>query len=295
MNRSSCAFRTLLFLTAGLSTAAAYGQHLWWKPKPATKPFTCIYGEIEVLASNPAIYYCGCNWWPGNPAGGYTGIQDPGGARHNMIFSIWDTTADLHPRVVEADSQTVFSRFGGEGTGAHTHSDYHWELNKTYRYFAEKVQDSTKANTLTKLYFLDDTSHKWVHEATISNPNNGNISVPTFGGGLNAFLENWAGQDKTAPKLAVYRLWVGTSPKDLVNVTEGQGDGKWGVLDGSFYLAEGDDMALASLFEKYKGNGGVTSGKHANPLTVPERHIPRGIVRALEKLPHAPAVPADKQ
>jgi hypothetical protein len=295
MNRPNHLIRTTTLLSLGFVAAAAQAQHLWWKPKAAAKPATCIYGEIEVLATNPAIYYCGCNWWPGKPAGGYTGIQDPGGTRHNMIFSIWDTTPDLHPRVTEADSKTIFSRFGGEGTGAHTHSDYYWQLNKTYRYFAEKVQDSTQANTLTKLYFYDEPSRRWVHEATISNPNNGDISVPTFGGGLNAFLENWMGQDKAAPKLAVYRLWVGTTPSNLVNVTDGQGDGKWGVLNGSFYLAEGEDSNLAPLFKKYKGTGGVIAGSpKGSPLTVPERRIPKNIVRALEHLSHSAPISPDK-
>lgn len=272
-------------------TAMGMAQHLWWKPKASEKKFTSIYGEIEVIATSPTIYYCGCNWWPGNPAGGYTGIQDPGEGRHNMIFSIWDTSPTLHPKVTEADSKTVFSRFGGEGTGAHTHSDYHWEIGETYRYYAVKQQDSTQANTLTKLYFYDNHSHHWVHEATISNPNNGNISVPTFGGGLNAFLENWAGRDRSAPKLALYRLWVGTSPRDLVNVTEGGGDGKWGVLDGSFYLAEGDDSALTPIMDKAAGSSPIQVGqKRGTPLSVKSRRVPPSIVRALEHLPQSPAV-----
>ena len=284
-------------LSCGLVVAMAsvgMAQHLWWKPKPSEKKFTCIYGEIRVLATSPTIYYCGCNWWPGKPAGGYTGIQDPGKGRHNMIFSIWDTSPTLHPSVIEADPQTVFSRFGGEGTGAHTHLDYHWETGKIYRYYATKEQDATQANTLTRLYFYDDKARKWVHEATISNPNNGDVSVTTFGGGLNAFLENWSGQDKTKPKLALYRLWVGTSPHDLKNVTEGVGDGNWGVLNDTFYLAEGDDAALAPAFDLAKKDGKVTRGDKRNTvLSVPERFVPPSIIRGLDKLPRSPAVKRD--
>jgi hypothetical protein len=269
----------------------ALAQHLWWKPKPSDKHFTCVYGEIEVLSTSEAIYYCGCNWWPGKPAGGYTGIQDPGGGRHNVIFSIWDTTDTLHPKVTEADSKTVFSRFGGEGTGAHTHLDYHWDLGKTYRFYVTKVQDAAQANTLTRLYYRDDHTGKWVHEATISNPNNGNVSVTTFGGGLNAFLENWLGKDRALPKLAVYRLWLGTSPRDLANVTEGTGDGNWGVLNGTFYLAEGEESALTPVFDRWKKDGSVVQGKtRGQILTVPARRVPPSIVRALERLPRSPAV-----
>ena len=138
-----------------ITAAAALAQHLIWHPKPSAKPFTAIYGEIEVIATNKTIYYCGCNWWPGNPAGGYTGIQDPGGGRHNMIFSIWDTSPALHPSVVQADPRTVYNRFGGEGTGAHTHLDYAWPLGQTYRYYATKTQDATGDYTFTRLYFYD--------------------------------------------------------------------------------------------------------------------------------------------
>lgn len=277
-------------LAAGLAgtVAIANAQHLLWKPKDKTAQYTAIYGEIEVLNTGDTIYYCGCNWWPGNPAGGYTGIQDPGGGRHNMIFSIWDTSDKLHPRVTEAESRTVFTRFGGEGTGAHTHLDYNWKLGKTYRFYVTKEQDAAKENTLTKLYFRDDEAKKWVHEATISNPNDGHVSVTTFGGMLNAFLENWSGKERETPKLALYRLWVGTSPADLTPVTEATGDGKWGVFNGSFFLAEGSDASVDALLAKGKG---LQRGTQRGPnLSVPARKAPRDVVRALQHLPSSPAV-----
>ncbi len=103
---------------------------------------------------------------------------------------------------------------------------------------------------------------------------------------MNAFLENWSGQEKTAPKLAIYRLWGGTSPRDLTNITEGSGDGNWGVMDDTFYLAEGDDAALAPIFAKHHG---VTRGKvDRSHLTVKSRGVPRRVVRELEHLPQAP-------
>ena len=207
-----------------------------------------------------------------------------------MIFSIWDTSPKLHPSVVAADGETKFNRFGGEGTGAHTHLDYHWSVGHIYRYYATKRQDSTGANTLTSLYFFDDAAHKWVHEATISNPNNGNVSVTSFGGMLNSFLENWSGQERTKPKLAIYRLWVGTSPTDLRNVTEASGDGNWGVLDDTFYLAEGDTDALAPIFAATKKPFERSSGGRRSPMTVKSRRIPSDVLRGLAHLPQAPEV-----
>lgn len=270
----------------------ANAQHLIWKPKPGDKKYTCLYGEIEVLATGPTIYYCGCNWWPGNPAGGYCGIQDAGAGRHLMIFSIWDTSPTLHPKTTQAESRTKHSRFGGEGTGAHTHLDYDWPLKKTFRYYVTKEQDADAVNTLTRMYYFDEGLRKWVHEATISNPNDGHESVTTCGGMLNAFLENWSGLERSTPKLALYRLWVGTTPKDLANVTEAMGDGKWGVMNEAFYLAEGDDDALANVFEAARKPGTpLEQGKaDRSTLTVPSRRISAATIRELGRLPKSPEV-----
>src|SRR5580658_8241250 len=87
---------------------SANAQHLLWRYPQRPGGYTCVYGEITVLATNKTTYYCGSNWWPGNPAGGYAGIQDvsdapkfmcwPMGSNdHLMIFSIWDTAPGLKP------------------------------------------------------------------------------------------------------------------------------------------------------------------------------------------------------
>lgn len=280
-----------------LLALAAFGlpagaQHLIWMPKPRAQKAVCLYAEVQVIATGPTIYYCACNWWPGNPAGGYTGIQDPGDGRHLMIFSIWDTSPTLHPQTIEADARTKYNRFGGEGEGAHTHLDYDWKVGHVYRTFVTKEQDAAGGNTLTRAYFYDEGLKRWVHEATISSPNDGHESVRTFGGMLNAFLENWSGRERAKPKLALYRLWLGVSPRDLTPVTEARGDGNWGVLNDSFYLAEGDEDALAPIFEQAKKPGmEVVRGKEdRSTLRVTARKVPASVVRALERLPRAPAV-----
>src|SRR5579884_474994 len=275
-----------ILVTISVLPAVTSAQHLIWKPKPGDKKITCLYGEIEVLATGSTIYYCGCNWWPGNPAGGYTGIQDAGHGRHLVIFSIWDTSPTLPAKTVNAESRTRFNRFGGEGEGAHTHLDYNWKLGKTYRYYVTKQPDATGANTLTRMYFYDEGMRKWVHEATISSPNDGHDSVPTFGGMLNAFLENWSGQERAIPKLALYRLWIGDSPADMVNVIEASGDGNWGVLNDTFFLAEGDNDALGPIFEKARKPGSqfIRGLASHSILTIYGRRLPASVMHALEKL-----------
>ena len=80
-----------------LLCANAQAQHLWWNLE-GQKDATCLYGEITVLATAPHIYYCGANWHPGEPAGGYCGIQHNSETERRTIFSIWDTSPELTPR-----------------------------------------------------------------------------------------------------------------------------------------------------------------------------------------------------
>ena len=86
-----------------------------------------------------------------------------------------------------------------------------WGLGETFQFFVEKVPGKTPGTTDTRYYIYDRSSKQWRHSATITNPNGGNMSVATIGGGLNSFLENFSGGDRTLPKLALYRLWLGSS------------------------------------------------------------------------------------
>lgn len=270
------------------------GQHLWWHA-PAAKS-TLLYGEMEVLASGPHIYYCGANWNPGHPAGGYCGIQDQPKGRRNTIFSIWDTSPQLHPKVSRAESRCVFHRFGGEGEGGHTHLDYRWENKRVFRFFVSK-QTATDGNSVScRYYFFDDGLKRWIHQATIETPVGGHESVQFFDNGLCAFLEDfWHGADSKPPKLCLYRLWRGTRPDDLQYLRKAGGDGHWGVLSGSFYLAGGDDTAAieAELGKAAHKPGDRLKLKAGDPaVELPDLKLPEGVARELAALPESPPVPA---
>lgn len=284
------------FVAGLMVTTAASAQHLWWVKEVDGKKIekiTFMYGEIEVLATGPTIYYCGVNWQPGRPAGGYCGIQDhPAG--HRTIFSVWDTSPTLHPRVIKADKRTIYNRFGNEGSGSHTHMPYPWKVGRVFKYALFKRPDETGENTLTSYYFFDrtqgdkKTKGKWVLEATISSPTNDQDSVRYFGGGMNSFLENWSGKNREIPKVCLYRLWVGTSPKDLKFLRKAVGDagGRWGILNGSYYLAEGDPAKVAEVLKSHaKGTGNVLGAKKGAKLPpIPDRSVAADTVKALEAL-----------
>jgi hypothetical protein len=278
----------LLLATASLLCATASAQHLWWNLE-GQRDATCLYSEITVLATHPAIYYCGANWHPGEPAGGYCGIQHNGPQERRTIFSIWDTSPQLHPKVLEADPDTVFGRFGGEGEGGHTHMLWPWHTNETFQFFVRKQPGSETNTTDARYYIYDRSAGKWRHSATITSPDGGQRSVATLGGGMNSFLENFAGQDREVPKLALYRLWLGASVDGMKCLTIAHGDGMWGQLHGAYFLAEGDRPALEAVFSGLEKEYGKPvfgeKGKRLDPIEV--KPIPAAVLEALKDLPRA--------
>ena len=280
--------KTMLLGLACLALSAAAqaeSSHLNWLVEgPWTNPagVVCVYGEVEVIATGPTIYFCGCDWWPGSPAGGYCGIQEADEGRRLTIFSVWDTTSDLPAKTLESEEHAKASRFGGEGAGEHILIDYAWPLKTTFRYFLYKEPDETGARIITRMYFYDEGHKRWVRQGTIASPSNGNNTIPCFGA-LNSFLENWGGQSPKTPKLALYRLWMGHSLADMVNLSGVKGDGKWGTLGDDFFLAEGDDDALKTIFED--SGKVVVMGSQAAPfMRVPPRAMPPSVVEELKKL-----------
>lgn len=280
-------------VTVSLACMPVRAQHLWWNLDGQTDA-TCLYGEITVLATAPHIYYCGANWHPGEPAGGYCGIQHNSETERRTIFSIWDTSPALHPTVTAADPLTVHNRFGGEGEGGHTHMPWQWNAGETFQFFVRK-EPGKNDTTDTSYYVYDRAKTAWIHSATISNPNGGKPSVATIGGGVNSFLENFAGKDREVPKLALYRLWLGTSVDSMKCLTKARGDGRWGQLHGAYFLAEGDSKGLEQVFESVKEKYGArTDGEKSKALEpIANEPVPQEVVAALQTLPAAPSVRSD--
>ncbi len=266
-------------------------QHLWWN-LGGQREATCLYGEIIVLATHPSIYYCGANWHPGEPAGGYCGIQHNGPRERRTIFSIWDTTPKLHPSVTEADARTIFNRFGGEGEGSHSHMIWDWKEREPFRFFVQK-QRGTQPRTIDARYYLYDPGvKKWLHSATIQSPEEGQPSVGTLGGGLNSFLENFVGKDKEVPKIALYRLWLGSRPEKMQCLTRARGDGTWGELHDAYFLAEGEKARLTAVFSQLEAAYGKPAiggpGKVLPPIS--DRRLTAEVIKELTNLPRTAPV-----
>jgi hypothetical protein len=280
--RSLLCFFIVLLLGSG---SDAFAQHLWWDVKDHPNE-TCLYGQITVLATHSNIYYCGANWHPGEPAGGYCGIQQNSGEEHRTIFSIWDTSPTLHPVAAAGDPRTHINRFGGEGEGGHTHMIWPWKVRETFQFFVRKVPGKEPDTTEARYYIFDDEKKTWIHSATITSPNGGHKSVETIGGGLNSFLENFAQKDPDVPKLATYRLWLGSSIGTLKSLTRATGDGKWGELNDAYFLAQGEDSRLEGVFSSLPKDFGKPvfgeKGKKLDPIS--DRPMPAGVAQSLEQI-----------
>jgi hypothetical protein len=280
--------RAGLSLVLGACASLASAQYLFWHPEPRHAKYTAIYGEITVLADNPGVYYCGCDWWPSAKAGGYTGIQDLRKDGKRILLSVWDTSPELHASLVTADARVTPKRFEGEGHGFHTRMQYDWRVGKTYLYYVTKRPDQTGANTLVTLYFFDETRQQWVGEGRIFSPG-GHRAVDNFDTNLNSFLENLRDKNdkqREVPKVAVYSLWAGTGPDDLHMITTASGKAQWGTVGGSFFLAEGDDAAVRQVLSANAGSGGTYEfGAQKAKMQIPSRTLPEKTLDALRTLP----------
>lgn len=276
----------LAFFVSGV-----HGQHLMWSHRHQTNA-TCLYGEVTVLATWPHNYYCGANWHPGEPAGGYCGIQDNEVTERRTIFSIWDTSPSLHPKVTEADARTVFGRFGGEGEGGHTHMLWGWKIGETFQFFVQKKMGAAKDTTDTRYYIFDRKKNQWVHSATINNPNGGKESVATISGGIVSFLENFAGKDNEVPRLALYRLWLGDRIDTMRCLTKASGDGLWGTMNDAFFIAAGDRSKLAIVLKGLEPKYGqaVFEEQKQTIRRISDKPIPADVITALQNPPQAAAV-----
>jgi hypothetical protein len=282
MNARTAAVLASVAANVLLFCASADAQHLWWNLE-GQKDATCLYGEITVLATSPHIYYCGANWHPGEPAGGYCGIQHNSQKERRTIFSVWDTSPTLHPKVTAADPHTISNRFGGEGEGGHTHMVWPWKIGETFQFFVQKQPGKTPDTTDARYYIYDLAQKKWIHSATITSPNGGKKSVATIGGGLNSFLENFAGKDRATPKLALYRLWIGSSVDAMKCLTRAKGDGTWGQLHDAYFLAEGDRAALQTVFSQGKAKyGEPVTGKKLDPIS--DQPLPAKLISDLKSM-----------
>src|SRR5215213_9438692 len=101
------------------SPRAARSVHLHY---PIAAPADSFYNEMTVERTVPGSYFMACGF-----RHGYFGIQELGGGRKVVLFSVWDPTKGDEAKAVPLEQRVEVlhqgdgvevKRFGGEGTGA---------------------------------------------------------------------------------------------------------------------------------------------------------------------------------
>ena len=277
---------------------------LWWRmpaPRQETEKVTFIYGEMEVLASGPMMYFCGFEWRGGfAPTSGYCGIQEHPGRPNNVIFSVWDTSPQLPVHAAQADPSTVF--YHGhpnevEGNSCHTDAPCAWRVGGVFRFALTKRPEKSTHNTLTTFYFFDDGRKKWVLEASLSSPPAADGTDRFFSGGKASFLEQFAGKD-AGPKVCLYRLWAGTAPENLLFLRKARANGRWGIVNGCYCLARGEENAVAAVVAAAPHSPGdvavASKNEDKEGPAISDRPLAKGIIEELDSLP-VPKAAADEK
>jgi hypothetical protein len=260
---------------------------LHWRPKDEQGSYTCVYGEVEVVTSAPFTYYRGFSWWPSCPAGGSTGFQDIDGRKRTGELVAWDSASDLLSIPEErGDPRVILDRFNNPTVGARVRLNFSWGSSKIYRYFIRKTQgkteDKTQDVTHASAFIFDDDQNQWIYAGTIGSPNN-DKSVKGFGGMMMAMLEDGGKPDRTTPRLALYRLWLGTTIDSLtlVNEANGEGTGVFGAVNGSFFLGGGEEAVVKGLVYGYQEGLKEPTFGSKDRLKIPDRQIAPDVLKSL--------------
>lgn len=154
-----------------------------------------------------------------------------------------------------------------------------WKTGEVFRFCIRKSPFKIRDATDCQYFVVDRLSGKWQLSATITSPNGGKKTVGTIGPALASFLENFGGVDKAFPKIATYCLWTGPDDQHISRLTHASGDGKWGRLGNSFFLAEGDDQALTTAFARIPTEvGSPQFGDSKSNFKLDDAPVPRAVL-----------------
>ncbi|MEI6514758.1 MAG: DUF3472 domain-containing protein [bacterium] len=182
--RSAGVSQKIQSLSGTASPRAARSVHLSYQVPKAS----AFYNELTVEQSTRGSYFMACGFQDG-----YFGIQDLGGGRKVVLFSVWDAESGDNPDTVQKEkkAEIIFKapevrtgRFGGEGTGVQSVFDYNWKVGQTCR-FLVKVVDVAGELAYAAYFYIPETK-SWKHLATLHAPHNKSYLT-----GLYSFVEDF--------------------------------------------------------------------------------------------------------
>lgn len=205
-------------LVRGAEPTAACSIHFAW-PAPESAWF---YNEATVRESTKGSYFMVCGWNTG-----YFGIQELGDGRKVAIFSVWDPAKGDNPNNVPLEQRVEVlhegkgvevSRFGGEGTGGKSMTDFHWKVGDKVRCIVQAIVEGQKTAYSGWLY--QPSKKEWKHLVT--------FRVATGGkplSGLYSFVEDFRRDTKSVKEERRCEFgngWVKTVDGSLQAITEGR-------------------------------------------------------------------------
>jgi hypothetical protein len=177
----------------------------------AIKEVEWLYSEILIPQGEapPPTYFCVLGGF-----GFYSGIQILTPTEKRIIFSVWDdqdgkdyknlVKEERRAYLIEKNENLIYNRFGGEGSGIHSHMLFDWQENSTYKFLAHIVPDSTTNSTDYSLFF--HRNDEWELIAKIRRPKNF-----VHLGGAYSFLEDVSKRGDLNRRAAYFNnQWVRT-------------------------------------------------------------------------------------
>ena len=233
---------------------AARSVHLHF-PAPEADAF---YNELTVGRSVPGSYFMACGF-----SHGYFGIQELGGGKKVVLFSVWDPTRgddaagvplEQRVEVLHQDPDVEVKRFGGEGTGGQSFFKYDWKTGETCRFLVRAKAENDK--TAYAAYFWLGRTKSWKHLVTFRTRTGGQRLK-----GLYSFIEDFRRDTDSADEVrrAVFSNgWVLSGDwKPLLAARFTASGSEWeakdtidaGVGEGRFYLQTGGDTKTTTTLD----------------------------------------------
>jgi hypothetical protein len=216
-----------------------------------------FYNEATVEQSTSNTYFMACGF-----SAGYFGIQELGGGKKVVIFSVWDPGKQDDPNSVKSEDRVKVlfegegvkvSRFGGEGTGGKSMFAYDWKINETQKFLVKCAADG-KSSTFTAWFWLSEKK-EWKKLATFQTMARG-----THLKGLYSFVEDFRRDGKSVDEVRRARFgngWVKTLDGEWLPLLKAKFTGDATQLENNDAgaVAESNDFYLATGGEAKRTRG----------------------------------------
>jgi hypothetical protein len=238
-----------------------------------------FYCELTGVEEPLWTYYMACGW-----RRGYFGMQINSPTERRIIFSVWDSGNEAVSRSKVADDdrvrlvakgEGVFSGdFGNEGTGGHSHLEYHWKTGEKQRFMVTAKPVGTNHTIYSGFYFHPDKK-AWMLISSWNAPKDGGWLRR-----LHSFSEDFGGSNGHLGRKALYgNQWIRTDKGEWIQLTTasfshdptGKADRLdrfMGVEHGQFFLSHGGFFpGFTKYGEKFTRPPG---GKAPSDILLPE-------------------------